>query len=202
MSKKRSNFIPWWGIVIIFYFFFPAGLILAMLKLKKEKDKYKSNGKAIAVVGWVLFAFGIIYLLLGITGSLDTSDGSDVMAGIIMMLFVCCGGGYAFVRYGNKYHKLGVAHEKLWVLVSGSVTGSIDEFASACGMSYEDTFMKLQEWIDCGRLSDVRIDTFSKSLVSTIVKETRTVECPNCGGMTTIVVGENNTCEYCGLTLE
>jgi len=171
-------------------------------KLKRESEHYKSNGKTVAIIGWVSFGIGIFYLFSALTGGLEASEGESIVSGVILALLLFCGGGYALVRHGKKYQKLGDAYDKLWSTVVNSASDSIEELASACNISYENVADKLQEWIDSGKLTDVRIDLIHKKLVSTIKMQTRTLECPNCGGMTTIAIGKSGTCEYCGLTLE
>lgn len=198
---KSTKRIPWWLIAIVFYVFFPAGIIMTVIKLRKETDHYKSNGKVVSVIGWIFFALGIFYLVMGLLGEIDAVEGESVIGGIILMLAVCCGGGYALVRYGKKYQNLGAKSERLWGLIMNNGTGSLDALASDCALSYDDTVSQIQKWINEGRLSNVRIDVINRTLISTIKKETRTVECPNCGALSTIVVGENNVCEYCGITI-
>lgn len=200
-AMKQKKRIPWWVIAIVFYFFFPAGIVLAVLKLRKETDRYKSNGKVVSFIGWFIFALGVFYLIMGITGQIEAGEGESVLGGVILMLAVCCGGGYALVRYGKKYQMLDAKSEKLFGLILNNGTGSLDTFAADSGLSYDDTVSHIQKWITERKLSDVRIDLVNRSLVSTIVKQTRTIECPNCGAMSTIVVGENHTCEYCGYSI-
>ena len=72
-----------WGIIVLLYiFFFPAGLVLMLMKLHKEKNNYMANGRVVAIVGWIFFILGIFYALMGFSGSLNVSNTGGTINGI------------------------------------------------------------------------------------------------------------------------
>ena len=51
----------WSGIYLALFFFFPLGIWLSLSRLHRETDRYLSNGKRVAVIGWIFFGIGVIY---------------------------------------------------------------------------------------------------------------------------------------------
>lgn len=205
-----------WTVIIIFLFlFFPVGVALMLVKLHKEKDHCVSNGKGTAIVGWVFFAFGIIYTIEGLTGGLETRSGGSIAGGVLMMLILCCGGGIALVSHGGKYKKLGLAYAKYAAVIAESPDGSLDQIAASLPRTYDQTCSDLQELLNAGFFPGCYIDRNSRSFVSPAEKrgaaaENRTanqkssapavIKCPNCGGINA-VTDDRAECEYCGSPL-
>ncbi len=218
-----------WGfIILLLIFFFPVGIGLMIVKLHKDKAHFTSNGKKTAIVGWVYIGFGILYMLMGLTGGLDTSAGSSVVSGVITMLIVCCGGGYAIVHHGNKYKKLGLVYDKYVPVISSTPDGSLDSIAEKLGETYDTSTENIQKLIDMGLLKDSYVDKSNRSIVSPLVAtitrtnkyrlepnqntnataqpaqstpKVKTVKCPNCGGINTFTENADNICDFCGSPL-
>lgn len=180
------------------------------------------NAKRTTTVGWVIFAFGIIYLLMGLTGSLTTEDGSSAVGVIIMMVALCCGGGYAIVRNAKKYKNLGLMYERYPPVVSNFATGSLDDVAEAIGETYDMTADNIQKLIEAGLFENGYNDKTRRCLVPPLVSsmnrasntvinhsyenvsvpQTKSIKCPKCGGINTVTEGAENICDFCGSSLE
>lgn len=208
---KSPKGAPWALIIFFMFFFFPVGIVLMLSKLHKEKDNCIGNGKGTAAVGWVFFGLGIFYVLIGFTGGLETEDGASVVSGVIFMTALCCGGGYALVRHGNKYKKLGSAYMRYSAIIAGTPNGSVDLIASACQTPVNDVCEELQKMINLGFFPSCYIDLNKKIFVSPYLRENtpvvhsedekpKVVKCPNCGAVNTVRDGISQ-CEYCGTPL-
>ena len=90
MQKKSFS----WGIIaLMFFLFFPIGIWMLVKKMTDEKFNYIKNGKSLKILAWILIGFAVMYLIMGITGELETEDGSSIVGGVIMMLMIFGGGG-------------------------------------------------------------------------------------------------------------
>lgn len=205
MHSESSVGMSWPVIGIVFVCFFPIAIVMMLMKLHKEKENYISNGKIIKIIGWIFCAIGIIYLIAGVTGGLEASEGESVISGVIMMLAVCCGGGYALAMHGQKYQKLGLDYQKYVPLLERSIDGSLDKIAAACGETYEATSSSIKKLVDAGMISEGYVDCVGRCFVTDQVKKEvkiRTVECSHCGGVSKVLAGQEPICEYCGMPIE
>lgn len=132
-AEKTKQGASWVAITLLLIFFFYAGIPLMLNKLHKDKFNMVTNAKRTAAVGWIIFGLGIVYLLMGLTGGLATEDGTNVVGMVIVMVALCCGGGYAIVRNAKKYKNLGLMYECYLPVVTASTTGSLDDISEAIG---------------------------------------------------------------------
>ncbi|WP_323392864.1 hypothetical protein [Anaerotignum propionicum] len=206
---------PWAMIIVLLFLFFPAGIIVMLVKLHKDPFHYTSNGNGTMIVGWILFVFGIFYLIIYLSDSATNSDVAPLLSGAAF----CCGGGFALVRHGRKYKQRGLLVSRYITCIMNSSDGSIGDIAASLGFTYENTYRDIVDLIQCGALPDSYIDESTNCVVSAYIKKrvydyknkielkeepkkftSRTVKCPNCGGMNSIT-GNDNECEYCGSPL-
>lgn len=216
MQKKSFS----WGIIILlFILFFPVGIWMLVKKMSDEKYNYLKNGKALKTFGWVLFGFGIFYLIMGLAGELETEDGSSVVGGIIIMLLLFCGGGLCMVFKGKEFVKRGTKFSRYVAIVNASKNTLIDNIAAAYPTTYDSAASDLQKMIDIGYFQNAYIDLNQRELVMPVIQSTnytgnnaagqnlttdtkpRTVKCPNCGATNKLMSGAINECEYCGSPL-
>ena len=109
MQKKSFS----WGIIaLMFFLFFPIGIWMLVKKMTDEKFNYIKNGKSLKILAWILIGFAVMYLIMGITGELETEDGSSVVGGVIVMLMIFGGGGafalykaHSYIKKGTKYNR-------------------------------------------------------------------------------------------------
>ena len=226
-AEKTKQGASWVAITLLLIFFFYAGIPLMLNKLHKDKFNMVTNAKRTAAVGWIIFGLGIVSLLMGLTGGLATEDGTNVVGMVIVMVALCCGGGYAIVRNAKKYKNLGLMYECYLPVVTASTTGSLDDISEAIGEIYDVTVCNIQKLIDAGLFENSYIDKTRRSFVSplvssmhrpqqvysdashryvqpdkVVVPKTKTVKCPNCGGVNTVTEGAENICDFCGSPLE
>lgn len=214
MQKKSFS----WGIIaLMFFLFFPIGIWMLVKKMTDEKFNYIKNGKSLKILAWILIGFAVMYLIMGITGELETEDGSSVVGGVIVMLMIFGGGG-AFALYkAHSYIKKGTKYNRYVSIINSSNDMLIDNIAVAYPTTYEKATEDIQSMIDDGYFMNAYIDLNRRELIMpqrsvsvnvTVNQNTAhadvqptSVKCKNCGATNTVVPGAVNECEYCGSPL-
>lgn len=214
MQKKSFS----WGIIaLMFFLFFPVGIWMLVKKMTDEKFNYIKNGKSLKILAWILIGFAVIYLIMGITGELETEDGASVIGGVIMML-VISGGGGAFALYkAHSYIKKGTKYNRYISIINSSNDTLIDNIAAAYPTSFEQAAKDLQSMLDDGYFMNAYVDLNRRELImppkaatvnvavnqntSPSYGQPTSVKCKNCGATNTVVPGTVNECEYCGSPL-
>jgi len=186
-------------------------------KMTDEKFNYIKNGKSLKILAWILIGFAVMYLIMGITGELETEEGSSVVGGVIMML-VIFGGGGAFALYkAYSYIKKGTKYNRYVSIINSSNDTLIDNIAAAYPTSFEQAAKDLQSMLDDGYFMNAYVDLNRRELImppkATTVNvavnqntspsygQPTSVKCKNCGATNTVVPGTVNECEYCGSPL-
>lgn len=214
MQKKSFS----WGIIaLMFFLFFPIGIWMLVKKMTDEKFNYIKNGKSLKILAWILIGFAVMYLIMGITGELETEDGSSVVSGVIVMLMIFGGGG-AFALYkAHSYIKKGTKYNRYVSIINSSNDMLIDNIAVAYPTTYEKATEDIQSMIDDGYFMNAYIDLNRRELIMpqrsvsvnvTVNQNTAhadakptSVKCKNCGATNMVVPGAVNECEYCGSPL-
>ena len=214
MQKKSFS----WGIIaLMFFLFFPIGIWMLVKKMTDEKFNYIKNGKSLKILAWILIGFAVMYLIMGITGELETEDGSSVVSGVIVMLMIFGGGG-AFALYkAHSYIKKGTKYNRYVSIINSSNDTLIDNIAAAYPTSFEQAAKDLQSMLDDGYFMNAYVDLNRRELImppkATTVNvavnqntspsygQPTSVKCKNCGATNTVVPGTVNECEYCGSPL-
>lgn len=201
-NKKRNIF--WIVMLVIFYPFWMILLPIWLLRrLHADPERYGKNSTGVTIYGWVLIAVAAIYLVSAITGSLEAENVSDVIFGVIVMLALCGGCGTLLVLHGRKYRETAKLREKYLPVIARSEDGNMDKMGISLGLPYDTVKQQLQRLICHKVLTDSYIDEARHVLVSKLLGtsaprvERRAVQCPHCGGMSQILVGGKNVCEYC-----
>ena len=214
MQKKSFS----WGIIaLMFFLLFPIGIWMLVKKMTDEKFNYIKNGKSLKILAWILIGFAVMYLIMGITGELETEDGSSVVGGVIVMLMIFGGGG-AFALYkAYSYIKKGTKYNRYVSIINSSNDTLIDNIAAAYPTSFEQAAKDLQSMLDDGYFMNAYVDLNRRELImppkATTVNvavnqntspsygQPTSVKCKNCGATNTVVPGTVNECEYCGSPL-
>lgn len=230
MAKGKGEEIKkaagWGAIIAALVFFFPAGIVMAGVKLSREKDNYSSNAKGNRIIGYVFIGLGIFYFIMCLTG--QTTEPATFGQALTGLLIFAAIGSYPCYA-GFKYGKIGQIYDKYMPLINESVDGSLDDIAAATGKNYDEVVSDIDVLIKAGCLKDIRIDTTNRVFTSDIMnmKKTaaakkkimateseiisrkekgllnyKTIKCPNCGATNNVVYGEENVCEFCGSPLE
>ncbi len=215
MQKKSFS----WGIIILMLFlFFPIGIFMIAKKVSSEKFNMIKNGKSLKILGWILIGFAVMYLILGITGELETEDGSSAVGGIIVAECFFGGFGALSLIKGKKYIACGEKYNRYVSVVNASNDLLIDNIAAAIPTTYENATADLQAMIDAGYFMNAYVDLNRRELVmhrnqqnnytntytpnpQNTSAKTVSKKCPNCGATNTVTEGTTCECEYCGSPL-
>ena len=208
-SEKQGA--SWGVIILLLVLFFPVGIGLALSKLHKESENFAVNGKNVLITGIVFAALGLLYL----------SAGKDAVPAFVVFGAL----GAIMIWQGHSYKKLGQTYQKYRRVLINSADGSIDNLASVLGVNYDRAVADLNRMIGKGLFPDSYVNddercfkspllqkgyvSFAPELsyplggadASRSVPRTKSVKCPNCGGINTINVGGDNLCDFCGSPL-
>lgn len=214
MQKKSFS---WAIIILMFFLFFPVGIYMLVKKMIDEKFNYIKNGNSLRVLGWILIGFAAIYLISGLTGDLQTEEGSSIVGSIIMMLIIFGGGGAFSLYKGFSYINKGKKYKRYVSIINSSNDTLLDNIAAAYPTSFEKAAEDIQSMIDDGYFMNAYVDLNRRELVmpqkaasvnvtanqnpSTSGRILKSLKCKNCGATNTVALGAINECEYCGIPL-
>ncbi|QHQ59770.1 hypothetical protein Ana3638_02270 [Anaerocolumna sedimenticola] len=145
-KKKRTSVI---ATILWCIFFFPVGIYFIYRRLTEDKTETLRNSRTVNVLGWILTVLGIIYLLLGVTGGMETENGESVVGMIFIMVTLCLGGGALTLRGAKKMKILGERYSKYCQIIYANQTDILN-IANAAGVSTETALRDLREMIDSG----------------------------------------------------
>lgn len=204
-TKKKSP--SWLSITIWFIFFWPVSVYLIWKRLSNDKAAYMKNSKIIKCIGYVFIFMAVCSLSALVEGDIGTT--------LTLFLFYFTGG--ALIIWGSKkVYKSGEMYKKYIDIVINREERTIENIASAMGLSYDQTVNGLQQMIEKGYFEGAYIDHGSheivfprrKNIVDAVPNieektvQQRTVKCPNCGGNNVINVGQSCECDFCGSPIE
>jgi len=210
MEKKGAS---WGWIIFWLIIFWPVGLLLVVKKLATDKSALMSGKTgALSVIAWVLIVIGG----LGFIGMLsDTSGDSEGVAGGIVIVLAMVVGGILLLRKASKTKKTAARYKKYIDIVINQNVRSIDNIASAVGLSYNVATKDLQDMVNNGYLKDAYIHQGNREIIlkqyepapvayaqTAVVEQsapqTTVTRCPGCGANNVVAVNRVSECEYCG----
>jgi uncharacterized membrane protein YiaA len=212
-AGKKTGGVSWAVVIIVLIVFWPVGIYLLWRKLSGDKKSAMSGGKVVFVIGWILFALGVVMVIVG------PSDPTMAVSGRIeyFIVFVC--GGLAMILLGGRSKKQAERYKKYISIVINQNITSINNIAAAMPVTYEIAAKDLQKMIDRGYFSGAYIDANACEIV--LPKNQGNVQgdqppyeaagpatvrmqvavCKNCGANNQIPAGTIGECEYCGSPL-
>lgn len=190
-----------WGLIVVcFIVFWPVGLFLLFRKLSLDKSATFKNSKTVEMVSYALMGFGVIYLLMAISGRST------------MLMAVALGGGGIWVnQIARRMKSDGEKYKKYISAVVNQSQTSIDNISSMVGVSYETAVTDLTKMIDSGYFVGAYINENTREIVMSAVAQQpamsaqsstqtqyKVATCQSCGANNSVVVGRVTECEYCG----
>jgi len=144
---------------------------------------------------------GVIYLIMAFEDP-----------GMIAAAIIFDGGGVLVNWFARKTKREGERYKKYISLIVNQSQTSIDNIASAVGVTYEAAAKDLQKMIDAGYFVGAYIDVSQREIVlakpaqasagsSVVQVQERVVTCGSCGANNR-VMGQIGECEYCGSHLQ
>lgn len=205
-SRPRQQGAPWPIIIILFFVFWPAGLVLLYLKVKKGKQASSAMGRIFRGIGIVLYVFTALCLM-------TFSSGDEGYICFFAMLAT------VFYVVGHKMVKRSKKTKQYIALIVNQHITSIDELARATGTTYEKACNELQQVIDGGFFPGACLNLSARRFIipgagAPIYREkmpqqgprqgakTRAASCKGCGAQIIVAVGAVRKCEYCGTPVQ
>lgn len=208
MAKtKKVKQISWIWVIFWFILFWPVGLIMLFGKINADRATMLKDGKKVTVMSFVLMGLGALIFTRILGGSSDTYT--------FLTAFALIGGGIWVFFIAKKMKIDGERYKKYIALVVNQNQTSIDNIASAVGISYDVAAKDLQKMIDTdyfhGAYIDVtqRVIVLAKSAPQQILQaavgtqiQEKAFACGSCGANNRITIGQIAECEYCGSPLQ
>jgi hypothetical protein len=206
----KNKGMSWGWIIFWLLVFWPVGLYLVINKMSVDKSAMMGGKtKTLSIIGWVLVIFGVLALF----GALMEPSDLDSTGMFLVVGFIA--GGALLLLKTSKIKKTAVKYKKYIDLIINLDNRSIDNIASATGLSYDVILIDLQRMIDDGYLKDAFLHQSNREIVfkkHEHVAETQTskyeqemtqsVRCPGCGANSVVKVGRVTECEYCGTPIQ
>jgi len=206
---------PWyqsgWAIVLGLLFFWPLGLLFALLRLKGDRSFHKFAAKALRFAGYALLAFGCL-ALVGLLAGLPDSTEPDTSLGGIVFSTLLCAGGIVLSKKGSQI-LAGVKRRQVLInqIVNQGLT-SMDEIASRIGKPVGEVLYDIQEMSQGGFLPGYQIDPQGRrvwrpaptrpSVGASGAAEMVQFTCPGCGARNQVQKnGARAACEYCDVAV-
>jgi hypothetical protein len=206
---------PWyqsgWAIILGLLFFWPIGLLFALLRLKADRSCHGFVANAFRVIGYTLLILCCLVLLVAIVGLPNTTDvGSDISGIVWSTLFAA--GGIILLKKGSNI-LAGIKRRQILInqIVNQQLT-SIDEIASHILKPVGEVLYDIQEMAHDGFLPGYQVDRQSRrvwrpmpapSVVQAAAVSGRAPEivqftCTGCGARNQVQKsGQFIVCEFC-----
>lgn len=172
------------------------------MKISKEKLR-AARIKAAMKTGFGIPLALIFALFVAVYLDITYTDKQNylVAAGVCLTFFVLC---VWMIYSGVKQKRLVNACERYApVIARNSVTG-MEQLSGCLGLRTDMVRTNLNKMLSLGYLQNIYIDHVRDTIIVQTPEEylsyqpTITVECMACGGKTTLAVGHNGVCDYCG----
>ncbi len=202
---------PWYlstaVIIIAFLIFWPAGIVLLLLRAKgsgmdrQAVFKGAANQKLYMIGGAVLIILGIVNLF----------NEKARIWGVFMVI-----GGGVLIYFSTKIAKTAARNRDYIDMIVNQDIDDINVMSQACGVSVDTVEKELSQLIAIGVLKNTSIDYNSHTIAfsrpaggvaaagaasqgsaPTAGGEMVTVACPGCGAKLSVRKGTHCTCDYC-----
>jgi len=203
----------------------PLGFLFLIRKMNTDKSAIMKYSKTYMVVSYIMIGLGIFYAAIAFTGNFTSAENAanNTAAGFVL-LFLFGGGGVLLNLYARKIRKTGEKYKKYISLIINQNQSSIDNIASAAGVSYATATKDLQKMINIGYFGGAVIDVSQRVIISTrfvsrrvstnaslsaranviastVQEHMKIVACGSCGANSKVTIGQIAECDYCGSAL-
>ncbi len=208
--NQQPWYLSWPAIVIAFLLFWPAGIVLLVLRTrgssfnKQAVFEGASDKKVYMGIGAVLALLGLLNLR------------SRSMVGVFFLI-----GGAALIYYSSRIAKKAERNKQYIDLIVNQGTRSIDKIASVCNVQYDVAEKEISSLISLGILKGASISSAAhmiemaasaagagmperiagEMLDGALPAGMTEVTCPGCGAKVFLRKGERAVCEYCDAPL-
>ena len=202
-NVKSISAGSWIWIIFWFVLFWPIGVILLLRKLTRDRSAMMKDSRTVAFTSYLLIGVGVFWLLTGFAGNF-----------LMTIMFISVGIWLNFTS--RKMKATGDRYKKYISMIVNQSQTSIDNIASATGVSYEVAVKDLQKMIDSAYFTGAYIDVGNREIIlaqtqipepqkitefQTAMPQERVVSCNGCGANNR-VTGNVGQCDYCGSPLQ
>lgn len=196
--KENYKCIPWFVIFLVFFIFFPIGIVLMVYKITNEKDRYYRNSM---IVGYFLVALFLL-IMIGYVFAYGYEESFNPIPFLAVLLIIYLPIGLYF----DMFRRRALRFDFYMDIISSTGTDSIDRIAKMSYKNYDLVCKDLQIMVEAEILWNTSLDLNSRKLIyqtDNENKEIKTiiVKCPNCGASGTKKSNEVINCKYCGTPL-
>lgn len=208
-AAKPKRGAPWGAVIALLFLFFPVGIFLLASKISRETFRYTENARVLRILGAVLVALGIFYVISSLTGDKNPNAGEKMAGSLPLAVALFVGGGITLLILGLRLQKKAVRYARYVAIVHAMDPISLDQVAASYPRSYEQVCEELQEMLDAGYFKGGSLDLQNRNLHVSRTEQNRAdagssprlVQCPGCGAVRSITGSGPVECEYCGLPL-
>lgn len=203
MNKKKTWYTSWIAIIIALFIFWPVGCALIYLRWYERCGKYIAINRLLLTLACGFLGFG----LLGVIVILTQFDLATLL--IMLFIFVLPGAILGLVWWKRK--NVFDNYKKYLDYINVRKKIKLDSLCNKMNVGYDEAVNDLTEMLNKGLLKgyleddELILEGFNKEKQEVkevkAKKETKIVKCKECGAKNTIVIGEDNECEYCGSAL-
>ena len=205
MNQQRPWYLSTVAIIVAFLVFWPAGIVLILLRAKGSSMdrqavfKGASNQKLYVIGGAVLAIIGLSKLF---------SSGSGKVWAVFMII-----GGAVLVYYSTRIAKTAARNRDYINMIVNQDIDDVTIIADACGVPVDKAEKEIQQLISIGVLKNTTLDTASHIVTMTRPQiqqaqsysdgydmgggDLVSVACPGCGAKMTLRRGTSCSCDYC-----
>ena len=148
---RQESSTSWITIIIVLVLFWPVGLILLFKKLSSDRSATFSGGSIITFIGWALFIFGLMGIIMAF-------DDPEMVSPGITVLVIFGIPGLLLIKKGKTTKKQGLKYKKyIQVIINEEVT-DIDEIAAIMKKPSTEVYSDICEMISKGLLGSAKIN--------------------------------------------
>jgi hypothetical protein len=213
--KNRPWYLSGWAIVIGLLFFWPLGLLLALVRVKKDRSFHKFAARAMRLAAYSLLLSCGGALLFLIFDLRSTDDVSGDLGGIIFSTMFSAGAIVLLTKGSQILAGLKRRQALIDQIVNQRIT-SIDEIASRIRKDAGETLYDIQEMAQGGFLPGYQIDPETRRVwrpapaapppmpgaTGGAAPELVQFTCTGCGARNQVRKnGSRAVCEYCDVAV-
>ena len=206
-GKKEKRSMAWGWVIFWLIIFWPLGLPFLFKKINRDKAVILNGCTRVTVVSIILVIIGIFIFSVAV-------DYGDLYTYLWAVALI--GGGVWTFFTARRMKIAGERYKKYISIIVNQGQTSIDNIASAVGVTYELAAKDLQKMIDLGYFAGAYIDVAQREIVlaqisspqepipsatATAQAQERVATCGSCGANNRIV-GQIGECEYCASPLQ
>ncbi len=185
-----------WPVVIVLLFtLFPMGIYLLILKTTYEKARYFANGVRLIVLGAVMAAPTLGFILLLLATGADDARTLWMLVGFAGV--PCLVGLFCFV-FGWILRRRGLENDAYRRLILVDRVTDMEDIARRMHTDYAHATRVIERLTSSELLPDAYLYHRDHELIVPGISKKIALRCRHCSGTTVLYSNEDRICAYCG----